>query len=450
MANETIDQGNLISEFYKEYEAKNGKFLLFDLANANENANTKVLKCLLKNSNSHFLNSFLERIGLPMPTQGAVCITDQKKAIGLKDTGFIDLYIQYDGIHVIIENKIYGAGDTEKQLARYIATVDEVDKDKFEDWYDNWYNNRNVNVKNNIYVVYLTADGTKEPLDKSLPSALKNEINYYAVNYKDLVLPWLEEDVLPNLTYGTDGLMISGVQQYIAFLKQFLAEETSEVVDKFKSGLQGTDVEKYNTLLGVIDKNKKAVPENVKKSLRKQLEAVPENVQKSLRKQLEARAEAIFSGDVDGEWVLHFTPTFIDLYKKSWANLDARKYSIPSLCLFAGNTKAFLKKGCLNTLKLGVAHLAPKTKASYPEYELLFCNHDMNIGITLLDNSDLKKIKCGDINDANARKEFYKKIIKAIQPKVDKIDQGVSELLNSGTPTTPEEILKMVLGLQII
>jgi hypothetical protein len=131
-------------------------------------------------------------------------------------------------------------------------------------------------------------------------------------------------------------------------------------------------------------------------------------------------------------------------------NLDARKYSIPSLFIFAGNTQAFLKKGCLNTLKLGVAHLAPKTKASYPEYAHLFGNHDMNIGITLLDNSDLENIKCGDINDAAARKEFYKNIIKAIQPKVDKIDQGVSALLNSGTSTTPEEILKMVLGLQII
>lgn len=429
MKNVTIDQGNLVSEFYKEYEAKNGKFLLFDLANANENANTKVLKCLLQNSNSHFLNSFLERIGLPMPTQRPVCITDQKKAIGPKGTGFIDLYIQYDDVHVIIENKIYGAGDTEKQLARYIATVKGVKKAGFDVWYSN------PSDAQDIHVVYLTADGTKEPSDKSLPSALKNKINYYAVNYKDLVLPWLEEDVLPNLPYGTDGLMIAGVQQYIAFLKQFLAEETSTVVDTFVSGLQGTDVEKYNTLLGVIDKNEKAVPENV---------------QKSLRKQLEVRAEAIFSADVDGEWVLHFTPTFIDLYKKSWANLDARKYSIPSLFIFAGNTQAFLKKGCLNTLKLGVAHLAPKTKEIYDKYAHLFGNHDMNIGITLLDNSDLKNIKCGDINDANARKEFYKKIIKAIQPKVDKIDQGVSALLNSGTPTTPEEILKMVLDLQII
>jgi hypothetical protein len=446
MKNVTIDQGNLISEFYKEYEARNGKFLLFDLANANENANTKVLKCLLKNSNCHFLNSFLERIGLPMPSQGPVCITDQKKAIGpRKGAGFIDLYIQYDDIHVIIENKIYGAVDTERQLARYIATVNGVKINAFNDWYDT------PSVGEDIHVVYLTADGTKEPLDDSLPSALKDKINYYAVNYKDLVLPWLEEDVLPNLTYGTDGLMIAGVQQYIAFLKQFLAEETSEVVNTFVSGLQGKkDVEKYTTLLGVIDKNEKDVPENVQKSLHKQLEALPENVQKSLRKQLEARAEAIFSGDVEGEWVLHFTRTYINLYKKSWANLDARKYSIPSLFIFAGNTNAFLNNSCLNTLKLGVAHLAPKTKERYSEYEHLFGNHDMNIGITLLDNPRLVDIKCDNINDAAARKKFYRKIIKAIQSKVEIIDQGVSELLNSGTPTTPEVILKKLLDLKII
>ncbi|MEE0804494.1 MAG: PD-(D/E)XK nuclease family protein [Prevotellamassilia sp.] len=432
MKNVTIYQGNLISEFYKEYEAKNGKFLLFDLANANENANTKVLKCLLKNSNCHFLNSFLGRIGLPRLPQGPVCITDQKKAIGPEDTGFIDLYIQYDDIHVIIENKIYGAGDAKKQLARYIATVNGVEINNFNKWYDI------PSVDKDIHVVYLTADGTKEPSDDSLPSALKDKINYYAVNYKDLVLPWLEEDVLPNLTYGTDGLMIAGVQQYIAFLKQFLAEETSEVVNTFVSGLQGKkDVEKYTTLLGVIDKNTKAVPENV---------------QKSLRKQLEARAEAIFSGDVEGEWVLHFTPTYINLYKKSWANLDARKYSIPSLFIFAGNTKAFLNNGCLNTLKLGVAHLARKTKENYTntKYERLFGNHDMNIGITLLDNPRLVDIKCDDINDAAARKKFYREIIKAIQSKVEIIDKGVSELLNSGTPTTPEVILKMVLDSQII
>ncbi len=35
----TITPTNLVDQFIKEYESKNGKFLLFDLANANENAN---------------------------------------------------------------------------------------------------------------------------------------------------------------------------------------------------------------------------------------------------------------------------------------------------------------------------------------------------------------------------------------------------------------------------
>ena len=105
----------------------------------------------------------------------------------------------------------------------------------------------------NIHVVYLTADGTKEPTVDSLPSKIKNIINYCAVNYRDDILPWLEEDVLPNIPYGSDGMMIAGVRQYIAFLKQLLADESSKVVDNFFGGLKNeNDKNKYNKLLFVI------------------------------------------------------------------------------------------------------------------------------------------------------------------------------------------------------
>lgn len=86
-----ITAKNLLSEFYKEYESKNNRFLLFDLANANENANTKVLKNLLQYNNHQFLPSFLKRVGLPAISDfSTIQVTDQKKAIGPKDTGFID------------------------------------------------------------------------------------------------------------------------------------------------------------------------------------------------------------------------------------------------------------------------------------------------------------------------------------------------------------------------
>ena len=417
----TITPTNLVDQFYKEYESKNGKFLLFDLANANENANTKVLKYLLQYNNCQFLNSFLNRIGLPIPN-GSFSITDQKKALGPKATGFIDLYIQYDDVHIIIENKIYGAGDTDKQLARYIATVNDVSDKNFYVWY------ANPSISKDTHVVYLTADGTKEPSSDSLPEGLKKHITYYTINYNDDILPWLEEDVMPNIPYAEDGLMIAGVRQYIAFLKHLLANESSKVVDAFVEWLKGNDVENYHSLLAAINP-KLIYPEDV--------------VMKSLRKELGARAEAIFSGDVSGEWVLHFTPSFIILYKKSWAALDTRKYSIPSLYLYAGGTEYFLKKNCLNTLKLGVDHLSPSENVKYPKFN--FGNHGKNVGFKLLENPD--SIKCSDINTPAARKEFYKKIIEAVQPVVDVIDTDiVGETRKSGSSATPDVILEMVVN----
>lgn len=423
--NLTITPANLVDEFCKEYESKKGKFLLFDLANASENANTKVLKYLLQYNKCQFLNSFLDRIGLPKPN-GSVYITDQQKAIGPKKIGFIDLYIQYDDVHIIIENKIYGAGDTDKQLARYIATVNGVSDKDFDAWYDN------PSVSKNTHVVYLTADGTKEPLADSLPEKLEKLITYYTVNYNDDILPWLEEEVMPNIPYADDGMMIAGVRQYIAFLKQLLANESSKVVDAFVECLKGNDVENYYSLLGAI--NPKIKYDN-------------DNIIKSLRKELGAHAEAIFSGDVDGEWVLHFTPSFIILYKKSWAALDTRKYSIPSLYLYVGSTDYFLKNSCLNTLKLGVDHLSPSKNVKYPGF--IFGNHGKSIGLKLLDNPGI--IKCSDINSQAARKEFYNKIIDEVKTVVDVIDKSVvEEIQKSGSSVTPDEILeKIVHSMQV-
>ena len=93
---------------------------------------------------------------------------------------------------------------------------------------------------------------------------------------------------------------------------------------------------------------------------------MPENVLKSLRKDLENRAEAIFNGDVDGEWVLHFTPSFVILYKKAWAALDTRKYSIPSLYLVGTPTKVFLEKGQFNKVCAQVDHLPIGLLNQYP------------------------------------------------------------------------------------
>lgn len=419
--NITITSDNLVKEFYKEYESKKGKFLLFDFANANENANTKVLEYLLQYNNCQFLNSFLNRVGLPEPKDLNINITDQRKALGHKATGFIDLYIQYDDdVHIIIENKVYGADDTEKQLARYIATVKRVSAKDFDKWYDN------PSDCKNIHVVYLTADGTKEPSTDSLPENLKKLINYYPINYINDILPWLEEDVMPNITYADDGMMIAGMQQYIAFLKQLLSDESSKVVDAFVDSLKEKDVKRYKSLLDSINSSKDH----------------NDNVMKSLRKQLGAHAEAIFSGDVDGDWILHFTPSFIILYKKSWAALDTRKYSIPSLYLYAGSTNSFLENSKLQKLTLGIDHLSPRMEGCYQNQK--FVNHGKSVAFELLDKQDLNTIECLNVNDQTARKKFYIEILNKISTKIDKIDDVVVEMLKENTPITPEKILEKV------
>ena len=330
-------------------------------------------------------------------------------------------------MHIIIENKIYGAGDAEKQLARYIAKVNGISNKNFDAWYTN------PSVGKNTYVVYLTADGTKEPSADSLPEKLENLINYYPINYNDDILPWLEEEVMPNIPYAEDGMMIAGIRQYIAFLKQLLTNESSKVVDAFVEGLKGSDVENYYSLLGAINPK---------------IEYEPENVIKSLRKELGARAEAIFSGDVTGEWVLHFTPSFIVLYKKSWAALDTRKYSIPSLYLYAGSRKTFLEKGYLSKLTLQVDHLSPSMKQKY--LNLKYENHDKTVAFKLLEHPD--SIKCSDVHSKEERKEFYNKIIEddAVKLVVDLIDDMVvGEIQKSGSSATPDEILEKVVASKI-
>lgn len=418
MMKKRITANNLVEEFCKEYESKNGKFLLFDLANANENANTRMLKHLLSYNNCQFLNSFLKRIGLPLPG-GSVTITDQLKAIGPKKTGYIDLYINYDDVHVIIENKIYGAVDTKQQLARYIATVNNVDKKDF----DGWHKKPKINVK--TYLVYLTLDKTKEPSEDSLPSNLKNLIEYYPICYNDDILPWLEEEVLPTIPYGEDGLMIAGLRQYIAYLEQMLTKESSEVIDEFVQGLKGADTDKYKELLSFkIEKD--------------------EFFMKSLRKQLDSCAEAIFSKyENDEGWILHFTPSYFILYKKTWAALDSRKYIVPSIYLCGSSTEEFLKNGKIKRFALGIDHLSVGFTNDFPQNKcpnVVYVNHGKTAGFNLTEKVD--NLKCKDVNDLKSRNEYFDFLIDAVKDTIKIIDDKVTRLMGAKQrPAKPQEVI---------
>ena len=189
-------------------------FLLVDLSGGKENTHTKILMSLLQFNNYMFLSSFLKDV-LNVPDwnkdKDKVKITTQYPAVGLKTQkrtkGYIDLYLKYidqqNQPHiVVIENKINGAIDTQRQMLRYIASVKKYaikDSTKFKQWVQYVIRplEKNQNDQNKIkgqcqnrHFVYLTLDNSKTPEDDSLPPfLLKNSIiDYNPISYQDNLL----------------------------------------------------------------------------------------------------------------------------------------------------------------------------------------------------------------------------------------------------------------------
>lgn len=433
---EHVTEKNIVKKFQEEYENKNKKFLLFELASANENSHTKVLKYLEYKNNS-FLESFLERVGLPnKKSADTIKIEDQKLSLGVqkellgeknsnsnqrKGDGFMDLFFKFDDESVILENKIYGASDTPHQLARYIASINDIKKDKFVEWYNSMQpnNSGDVYLQKIPYVLYLTLDGSKEPSDDSLPPKLKEVLDdhFLPINYSDDILPWLEEDVMPQIPYEEDGMMIAGLRQYISFLKQLLCDEKSEALNCFFESLKNfDDVEKYKKITDIA--------KNLKEN-----DGIKEIVLKSLRKELGECAESIFANDtegIEGDWRIHFTPSFICLYKQSWANLDTRKYSIPSLYLCGDQTGKFLD-GKDPYWKLQIDHLGNNYVDCQEEAKKI--GEELNLGpVARFDIHEKVSGNHFDPNNKEERKKYYQKVIESYRKLIEIIDDIVANV----------------------
>lgn len=435
---------NLIADYNKEVDNKKNKsFLLFDFANADENAHTKVLLWLLKYRNNLLLPSFLKLLGFDNPNIDGGKVFGQKSAIGINGKGFIDLYIEVGNSKIIIENKIYGAPDTKKQLARYIATIDEVADcgtkaqkiDKFDNWYQ-LFKEDNGTIENandgvgadcstleqknielvewcnkfkekNIYVVYLTADGLKEPDSESLPPALKDAIGnkYVPINYQADILPWLEKDVLPKILNLEQSVLLTGIIQYVYYLRDFLYSDNN-----YKA------IEDYFCKTKAFAKNGGFVNfMNDQKSLCdhiKNRQTDEKSPVKDLSKEMLRYSEKYFFDDInnknDKEWCIHVLLTCIILYKKSWAALDKRKYTIPTLHLVANNSN-YLSDGEISKLDwvLEVDHL--KEKSSKVEDKMrYYSNHNKTFRF------ELSRLKLTSFVSFEDRNNDFEKINSAI------------------------------------
>lgn len=121
----------------------------------------------------------------------------------------IDILVEDDDFALIIGNKCRGAADQDCQLQGYWAGVKKLG-----------------HASQNVFVLYLPPlNAFDGPSDISLGN-LKNRFatggdlagHLVVSSYRELVLPWLKEDVLPNVCFG-NGSLVSSLRCYIDLLE---------------------------------------------------------------------------------------------------------------------------------------------------------------------------------------------------------------------------------------
>ena len=420
-----MENKDLLNKYAIDYAKQEHPFLLFNLAGGDENAHTRILLNLLKFENKQFLPSFLKAVGLPQKKQ-VINLADQFPAIGLdgKGFGYIDLYLEYlsagDPVphKVIIENKINGDGDTQRQLERYIATVNGIIKDDLDNWAKKGYP---ISDGNHIHVLYLSDDGLRVPdKKKSLPEELSGKIDIIPVSYENVLLPWIKDQVLPSTPYSNQGIMIAGIRQYVASLEaRYKKVKVSSVVKQFVNGLPGNTASKYEVIQKLIQdlSNEKNYPADVLRSLAAELKTA---------------AEDLFATSLEPGWILHFTPSFFLLYKQDWAQIDAAKpKSYPSVHI-SGDTEAFLK-GRISVLNLIIER--NQTIQNIP-------------GITYSRNTAKKKLlvinKVFDPNNPTKRANALNDIIVQLQNEIKIVDKFISSLAKNPVSAPNDKLVKLL------
>ena len=215
-----LAQAKNLSEFYNEESASlPSRLNLIDQLHPSETAHSRMLCALLscRKENSYpFLESFVDFIfstttleDLPN-VRAPRCRCEQDR---------IDLLIEEAGQYaIIIENKIHGAPDQPQQIERYVerALHERI-------------------PRSHIYVLYLTRDGSKEITTHSLTDQAKQWLEvtdgslgrFIPINYRDHILPWLEE-ISHNII--VDELPASAILQYTDHLKGLLMLRDDEKI----------------------------------------------------------------------------------------------------------------------------------------------------------------------------------------------------------------------------
>lgn len=210
---------NIPQKYYNEFKKAEMTlpfyFNLVDEIGANENAHSRILVRLFnykdKSGTCILMKSFLDFFNIN--TDGIEIINNSdfnracKEENGKSRYADVFFFQKTDdkSIGVIIENKINGAKDQDKQIDAYITSLKKIGI-----------------PKENIYIFYLV-DQESERKKPNLQHDEYNEGRIYAKNYKlitykEHVLNWLKHMLLPSVAYK-EKYLIDSVKVYVTYLE---------------------------------------------------------------------------------------------------------------------------------------------------------------------------------------------------------------------------------------
>ena len=198
---------------------------LLDAVYVNENTHSRILKMILsysENGQYPFYESFLkiDKVAdiLPEGFLGG-------EPYFFNERDRIDLLIEGKDYAIIIENKVYGAVDQDRQLERYLDVC----------------MGRGM-APEKLYVLYLTKDGSKKVAEGSLTAkamevlgiSSETQGRFAEINFKEDILRWLRESIL--LCEGEDHTQIkSAIIQYTDYVLGMFDEDDN--TSRFQVGL---------------------------------------------------------------------------------------------------------------------------------------------------------------------------------------------------------------------
>lgn len=194
-----------------------GEVNLFEKATVKEFRHSAILHLLLDwrvNSVPVFLRSFLRRAfdnldGWDLSADNIEILREEKIGIGQRA---VDVLCIIGDRALIIENKCCNASDQVAQIDDYVKGVSKT-----------WRL-----AKDRVSCLYLRPiDALQGPGEDSCSE--QNRANVKVNSYRELIVPWLKEDVLPHLPYGS-GIMVSSLRAYIDLLEGWFGERERDEI----------------------------------------------------------------------------------------------------------------------------------------------------------------------------------------------------------------------------